>query len=169
MLNIEQVNQMTKQQYIEQFGEVFEHSPWIAEQAWEQRPFADKSELHRAMLAVVLSSSTEQQLALFRAHPNLATRIRVGDYSTKEQQGAGLDQLTQEEYEQFRDLNEAYQLRFGFPFLMAVKGKDKSMILAAMQERVEHTPEQEAAQALREIEKITRFRLDDLIAEEQVH
>lgn len=167
MLSMEQVNQMSKQQFVEQFGEVFEHSPWIAEHAWELRPYDNKRELHRVMMAVVLDAPIERWLELYRAHPNLATRIRIGDYSTKEQQSAGLAQLTQAEYTQFRDWNEAYQVKFGFPFVMAVKGKDKSMIWEAMQKRYEHTSDQETAQAMKEIEQITRFRIDALIADAQ--
>ncbi|MCA0754170.1 2-oxo-4-hydroxy-4-carboxy-5-ureidoimidazoline decarboxylase [Paenibacillus sp. N4] len=162
-LTIEQINELSREQFIEALGAVFEHSPWVAGTAWACRPFGSSDELHEAMMNVVRESRTETIVDLFRAHPDLGTRLAVADYSAREQEGAGLDRLSAEEYEQFRSLNEAYVAKFGFPFILAVRGKTKEQILEAMTSRIEHPASLEAEQAMLEIGKITGFRLKDLI------
>lgn len=164
-MNQADVNVMTQEQFIDVFGGIFEHSAWVAEATWEKRPFTSKKELHNAMMEVVRTSSEDHIIRLFRAHPDLATRIRIGEYSTKEQQGVGLDRLSEGEFEQFAKLNQAYTDKFKFPFILAVKGKGKADILKAMQERIHHSLEREATQAMQEIGKITGYRLDELIIE----
>lgn len=164
----EEINRMSRETFVERFGAVLEHSPWVAEQAWASRPFASAGELHARMMSIVLNAPEEKLLALIRAHPDLATRMGIGSltaYSAKEQQGAGLDRLTPEEFETFSSLNAAYMERFGFPFIFAVKGRGKDDILAAMRERVGHSPEDERKEALEQIGRIAAFRLADLIAE----
>lgn len=162
-LTIGQINEFSKELFVEKLGAVFEHSPWVAGAAWECRPFGSADELHEAMMNVVRESRIETIVDLFRAHPDLGTRLAVANYSAREQQGAGLDRLTAEEYEQFRSLNEAYVSKFGFPFILAVRGKTKEQILEAMASRIQHPASLEAEQALLEIAKITGFRLKDLI------
>lgn len=164
-MNLSRINDLTKEQFTEALGAVFEHSPWVAEQAYEARPFHTVDELHDAMVKVVVNSPEESKIALFRAHPDLATRIKIGDYSTKEQQGAGLDRLTPEEFEVFSASNQRYTDKFGFPFILAVRGKDKSDILAAMEARIDNSLKEEADEALWQIARITKFRLHDLITE----
>ncbi|WP_308634266.1 2-oxo-4-hydroxy-4-carboxy-5-ureidoimidazoline decarboxylase [Paenibacillus silvisoli] len=160
-----QLNTFGKNMFLAQLGGVFEHSPWVAERAWERRPFHSINELHEAMMNAVNGAAEEQVTGLICAHPDLAARMQLSPYSSAEQQGAGLTQLSSEEYRQFTERNTAYKAKFGFPFIMAVRGKTKSELLAAMQERLHHTVQQERKQALLEIHRITLFRLMDLIEE----
>jgi 2-oxo-4-hydroxy-4-carboxy-5-ureidoimidazoline decarboxylase len=164
-ITIEKINESSREQFVELLGDIFEHSPWIANSAYGARPFASVDALHTAMINVVRESRVETIVDLFRAHPDLGTRLAVAEYSAQEQQGAGLNQLTTEEYECFYSLNQTYLRTFGFPFILAVRGKQKEDILEAMKARIWNTASEEAEQALLEIEKITGFRLRDLIIE----
>jgi 2-oxo-4-hydroxy-4-carboxy-5-ureidoimidazoline decarboxylase len=149
--------------FVEALGWVFEHSPWVAQRAWLDRPFASLDDLCDKMTARVDAASREEQLALLRAHPDLGTRARVSPVSAGEQAGAGLDRLTPEEYETLLRLNAAYTEKFGFPFLYAVKGSDKFAILQALGRRSESPPEDEFQEALRQVYRIARFRLEGII------
>jgi 2-oxo-4-hydroxy-4-carboxy-5-ureidoimidazoline decarboxylase len=164
-ITIEQINESSREQFVELVGEIFEHSPWIAACAYAARPFGSVEALHTAMINVVRESRVETIVDLFRAHPDLGTRLAVAEYSAHEQQGAGLNQLSTEEYNRFYGLNQTYLKTFGFPFILAVRGKKKEDILEAMEARLWHSASEEAEQALREIEKISGFRLKDLIIE----
>lgn len=163
MTTLGHINELDRLAFTAELGAVFEHSPWIASAAWENRPFASAEQLHEAMINVVREASRDKLIELFRAHPDLGTRLSVAPYSAKEQQGAGLNQLTNEEYELFFDRNKKYVDKFGFPFILAVRGKSKADILAAMERRIQHTVQEEMELALSEIEKITSFRINDLI------
>ncbi|WP_372813248.1 MULTISPECIES: factor-independent urate hydroxylase [Paenibacillus] len=165
-ISIGQLNRMTQAGFVEALGAVFEHSPWVAERAYAARPFADSEQLHRAMLRVVDGASREERLALLRAHPDLAGRLQMSELSVQEQRGVGLNELSVDEYDMFTRINTAYTGKFGFPFIMAVKGSSKELILEAMLARLEHNVQQEQRQAMTEIAQITRFRLDDLILQE---
>lgn len=156
---------MDKNSFTETLGWIFEHSPWVAERTWSKKPFASISDLHQVMKHIVNESTTEEKLALVRAHPVLATRQRMAEASVEEQSGAGLNQLSKEEFEDFQQLNQAYFDKFQFPFIMAVKGQNKDTIRAAMRERLQLSPEKELEEALQQIYKIARFRLEDLIIE----
>src|SRR5690348_202427 len=120
-MTLADLNAATRAQFVETLGWIFEHSPWVAERAYDMRPFASIDDLHRAMTTVVTSANREEQLALLRAHPDLGTRARVSDASRGEQEGAGLDRLTPDEFERMSRWNAEYRDRFGFPFLFAVK------------------------------------------------
>ena len=149
-------------------GGVFEHSPWIARAAYGARPFGSIAELHAAMLRVAADASKDRQLRLLQAHPALApsTPTTLTAASAAEQAGVGLDRLEADETAVFDALNRAYRARFGFPFIIAVRGqRDRSAILAALQSRVRNAPETEHTTALAEVAKIARFRLKDLISE----
>jgi 2-oxo-4-hydroxy-4-carboxy-5-ureidoimidazoline decarboxylase len=149
--------------FVEALGWVFEHSPWVADRAWLERPFASLDDLCDKMTAQVDAASREEQLALLCAHPDLGTRARVSRASAGEQAGAGLDQLTPDEYESLLRLNTAYKKKFGFPFLYAVKGSDKLAILEALGRRLESAPEEEFQAALGQVYRIARFRLEGII------
>ncbi|MCD9023324.1 2-oxo-4-hydroxy-4-carboxy-5-ureidoimidazoline decarboxylase [Cohnella silvisoli] len=157
------ISKMSREQFTEVLGGIFEHAPWVAASAWELRPFKSRKELHDRMMDVVKRAPKETVTALFRGHPDLATRLQVTEYSASEQHGAGLDQLTQEEYEHFVAYNRDYTEKFGFPFIMAVKGKGRSEILIAMKTRINHSEAEERETALVEIGKITGFRMEDLL------
>jgi 2-oxo-4-hydroxy-4-carboxy-5-ureidoimidazoline decarboxylase len=165
--SIADLNQMSQAALTEALGAVFEDTPAIARQTWHQRPFADRVDLHQKMVDVVRSLSQEEQLALIRAHPDLGSKAKMAGASIKEQTGAGLDQLTPSEYERFQALNQQYQAKFGFPFVIAVKDHTKISILDAFEQRLEHSIDLERAQALTEIVRIAEFRLFDWIEEEK--
>ncbi|MDI4646256.1 2-oxo-4-hydroxy-4-carboxy-5-ureidoimidazoline decarboxylase [Cohnella hashimotonis] len=166
MLTLSVVNGLERGSFVEALGSVFEHSPWVAEAAWAARPYLSVGALHQAMMDVVRDAPRARLIAFLRAHPDLGTRLAVTPYSASEQAGAGLDRLTAEEYEIFTHLNQTYVERFGFPFILAVKGKSKEEILEAMRTRVNHDAERELAEAVSQIARITGFRLADLVAGE---
>jgi urate oxidase len=163
---------MERADFVARFGGVFEHSPWIAERAFDETLPADcdsAAGLHGALCGVFRIASHGERLVVLRAHPDLAGRLALagnltGD-STKEQASAGLDCLTLEELARFTELNDAYQRNFGFPFIMAVKGRSKDEILAAFQTRIENDAETEFEIACREVERIALLRLDGLLPE----
>jgi 2-oxo-4-hydroxy-4-carboxy-5-ureidoimidazoline decarboxylase len=167
-MRLTDVNRMSAAEFRHALGGVFEHSPWIAERAWTARPFTSVQTLHAAMTAVVRAASPDEQLALLRAHPDLAGRAAragaLGDSSRAEQASAGLDRLTDEEHERFGRLNAAYRERFDFPFIIAVRRRDKASILAAFAQRLGNTREAEIEAALGQVFAITRGRLDALVA-----
>lgn len=163
-------SRMTRAEFIETFGRVFEHSAWVAERTWEmgQDALWDTADgLHRAMAAAVDLASDDDKLALLCAHPDLAGRLALaGDLtreSAREQSSAGLDQCTPEELERFTRLNDAYRTRFGFPFIMAVRGANRADILAAFERRLQNSRDDELATTLAEVKKIALLRLRDLL------
>jgi 2-oxo-4-hydroxy-4-carboxy-5-ureidoimidazoline decarboxylase len=166
-LSLADVNRMSASELRAALGGVFEHSPWVAERAGTARPFPSLAALHAAMVSVVRAASREEQLALLRAHPDLAGKTsRAGAMtraSVAEQSSAGLDRLTEEESERFGRLNAVYRERFGFPFIIAVRKHDKAAILAAFERRLGHTTEEEIEAALAQVFDITRLRLDALV------
>ena len=167
LLTVGAVNTLGAPAFSARFGDVAEASPWIADAAFEARPFADREALVAAFAAVVRAASREAQLALLRAHPDLAGRAAVaGDIaeeSRREQAGAGLDRLTVGELARFRDLNARYRERFGFPFIHAVKGATKDAILSAFEARIDNDADTERAAALANVERILRFRIEDRV------
>ena len=168
LLSIDVVNALDAVAFATCFGDVAEDSPWVAETAFETRPFVDHDALVEAFAAAVRSASSRKQLALLRAHPDLAGRAAVaGDVaeeSRREQAGAGLDRLTADELTRFHVLNARYRERFGFPFVLAVKGATKDAILAAFEARIDNGTDAERAVALGNVERIFRFRIEDRVA-----
>lgn len=150
--------------FIANLGGIYEHSPWIAERAWMHQPFESLEELHAALVTVVKEASKEEQLALICAHPELAGKeAEAGTLttaSTYEQQGAGLNQCSREELQRLRQLNVDYRNKFGFPFVIAVKGLTRYQIMDAMQSRMANPQAVEFQACLEEIFKIAKFRLD---------
>ncbi|MEK3917546.1 factor-independent urate hydroxylase [Paenibacillus sp. FSL H7-0331] len=166
LFSIKQINTMNRDAFMSTLGSIFEHSPWVAERVYAYRPFKESNHLHRTMLEAVYLAHRDEQLSLLRAHPDLAGRLQMSDASVQEQRGAGLTDLTQEELAAFTACNTEYTDKFGFPFIMAVKGSTKDQILAAMQLRIHNDTETELRQALLEIAKITKFRIQDIIQSE---
>jgi 2-oxo-4-hydroxy-4-carboxy-5-ureidoimidazoline decarboxylase len=167
MLDIQTISAMDRGDFIAAIGPVFEHSPWIAERAWEARPFADLAALHAALAAAITAASPAEQLALLNAHPELAGRAaRAGEITAEsrgEQGRAGLDQLTEAELAQFDELNRDYRARFGFPFIIAVHGRGKTEILQAFERRLSCDPGSEVATAFGQVAEIGRLRLERLL------
>jgi 2-oxo-4-hydroxy-4-carboxy-5-ureidoimidazoline decarboxylase len=157
--SLSELNQLSQVAFTEALGSVFEHTPSIAERVWHDRPFTTVLALHQQMVTAMHTLTSDQQLALIRAHPDLGSKAKMAPDSVAEQAGAGLDQLSEEEFTRFCTLNRQYQSQFGFPFIIAVKNHTKASILAAFITRLTHTQAQEQAQALLEIAEIARFRL----------
>ncbi len=156
---------------MDRFGSLYENSPWIAEQVFEEGSATAQGleELHNNFRCVVLSADLEQQFELLNAHPELACsqaeQSMLSAESSEEQSGAGLDQCTEEEFFEFSELNQAYRELFGFPFILAVKGYERQEILEIFHERLGNDPESEFAEALRQVVWIGRFRLEALFDE----
>ena len=162
---IAQLNQMSQADFTEALGEIWEETPEIAEQAWHSKPFKDLNALHQAMVAVVGSMREAEQLALIKAHPDLGSKTKMAEASVQEQAGIGLDRLSESEYQQFQSLNQAYKDKFNFPFIVAVKYHTKESILQAFETRLENDRQREKQQALNEIGKIARLRLEYIITD----
>ena len=163
-IELSALNAMSDEAFVATLGDIFEHSPWVAEAVLERRPFQSLRSLHAAMVEAVDEAGRRKQRELICAHPDLAGKAtragELSDDSTREQAGAGLDALSDEQYRRFRDLNDAYQARFGFPFIIAVRGHDRESILGNFEQRLENDDEEEFRRALCEIAKIARYRLD---------
>ncbi len=166
-VSIEVLNRLDRDGFVGRLGDIFEHSPWVAEGAFGRRPFADRAVLLAAMHDVVECAGAERQLALIAAHPELAVARpdprRLGVQSAREQTGAGLDRLSEPEYAQFRRRNRAYRERFGFPFVIAVAGLDKAAIIAALERRLGSDRPAEIRAALDNIHRIAEHRLARLL------
>lgn len=156
-----------RDEFVRTLGGIFEHTPWIAERAYAARPFASVDDLHRAMVATLASAPLEAKLALICAHPELAGKEAAAGTMTAdsvgEQASAGLDRCTPDELARLRAGNTAYRDKFGFPFVMAVKGKSRQEILTALASRVGGTRDAEFARCIDEIGKIARLRLDAML------
>ena len=157
------LNGLSHEEFGRACGPVFESSPWIAAETAAQRPFADFDALLRALCGRVRSAAPERQLALICAHPDLVGRMTLTAESQREQASAGLTALTPEEIELFRARNESYRNRFGFPFVICARLNKKEAILAAFDQRLPHSREEEIEAALEEIFKIAALRLRDIV------
>lgn len=164
MRTIADINAMTAAQFLTDFGDVAEHSPWVAEAALTARPYANREAMIAAFETALRNAEMPAQLALVRAHPDLAGKARLTADSSREQAGAGLGTLTAEEMQRFTAFNEAYRARFGFPFIFAVKRAAKHQILAAFETRLAHGADTEFTTALAQIARIFRFRIEDRVA-----
>ncbi|MBF2078098.1 MAG: 2-oxo-4-hydroxy-4-carboxy-5-ureidoimidazoline decarboxylase [Synechococcales cyanobacterium T60_A2020_003] len=160
--SLHDINQMSQDQFVQVFGSIFEHTPAIAAQAWEQRPFEIVDDLYQAMITVVDGLSADRKLALVCVHPDLGSNAKIAKASVQEQSSAGLDRLSPAEYERFQRLNQAYKEKFKFPFIIAVRNHTKESILAAFEERLNSDPATELQQALTEIKAIAKFRLETI-------
>ena len=167
MLTLEALNRMSQTAFVDALGDVFERSRWVAERAWSARPFTDVEILHHAMVEAVRRATPAEQIALLCAHPDLAGKAaRAGSMtasSVAEQSAAGLDRLTDAEYERFQRLNTAYRERFGFPFIVAVRRHDQASTLVAFETRLAHSRDVEIDTALAQVYDIARMRLDRLL------
>ena len=166
-MQLADLNRMDRGAFVTALGGVFEHSPWVAERCFGDRPFASIGALHAAMVAAMDRALASEQVTLLQAHPELAGKAAIRDEltddSTREQDGAGLDQCSPSEYARITELNRRYNAKFGFPFIFAVKGKDREGILREFARRVELNRPTEFAEALRQVARIARFRLEALI------
>ena len=166
---LETANLMPADEFIEVFGDVAEHSPWVAEDAAARRPYASREAMIAAFQAAIGEAGADRQHELLRQHPDLAGKAAMAgaltEDSAREQAGAGLDRLTAEEFERFTAFNTAYRARHGIPFILAVRGATKDDILAAFEQRSGNTPEEELVGALEQVCRIVRFRIEDRVSE----
>ena len=168
-MTVDDLNRTDLATFVATLGSVYEHSPWVAERAAKARPFASFDALHAAMSHVVAAAGDAQQLALIRAHPELAGKAMVRKEltadSTSEQIGAGLTQCSPEELARLTALNARYREKFGFPFILAVKGYDRAGVIAEFARRADNDRANEFAESLRQIDRIARIRLEALLAD----
>jgi OHCU decarboxylase len=165
-VDLAEVNALGEREFVARLGAVFEHSPWIARKAWQRRPFASVNEIHQAMTAAVLDATREQQLALVRAHPELAATHTLTVDSSGEQARLGFTQLTQAERAKMADLNRHYRDRFGFPCIVALRLHDtRTDVIAEMERRLRNDATTELENALEQIGHIARGRLQKLFGE----
>ncbi len=157
------LNKLSQEEFTQALGAIFEHTPAIARSTWDDRPFASTADLYTKMVTAVSAMTEAEKLALIQAHPDLGSKAKMAEASISEQAGAGLDQLSVEEFDRFQFLNRSYREKFGFPFIVAVKNYTKTSILAAFKQRLDNSPETEMQQALAEICEIARFRLESAI------
>ena len=168
-ISIDEINRSSAERFVELLGGIFEHSPWVPELVYPDRPFASRVALHQAMSAAVRRAPEVHRMELLCSHPELAGREAsegtLTNASKSEQAKAGLNQCSAEELAEIGSLNQAYRAKFGFPFILAVTGLDKHQIIAAMKNRLKNKEDREFETALGEVEKIARIRIDALIDE----
>ena len=161
---INKINKLPQSEFIKVFDNIFENARWMAEELYKQKPFEDFEELSSKMMDIFEMSSKEKKLKILNDHPNLGDKTKISSLtqdSLKEQKIVGLDQCTKEEFDEFKKLNDAYK-KFGFPFIMAVKGKNKNEILENFRKRISSEKEMEFNEAIKQVKKIARLRLEDL-------
>lgn len=163
VLTLKQVNEMPLADFVTEFGDVAEHSPWVAEGAARLRPYAERDNMIDAFSATLSAAEKPAQLALICAHPDLAGKAKLTADSQSEQSGAGLDTLTADEMQKFTQLNKKYKEKFQFPFIFAVKGATKHQILASFEQRIDNNADAEFATALDNIKRIFMFRIEDQV------
>jgi 2-oxo-4-hydroxy-4-carboxy-5-ureidoimidazoline decarboxylase len=158
----------TLQEFLALCGNVFEHSPWLVERVWYFRPFADGNALYAAFYEALHALNPAEQLRLFTAHPELADKVAIAagmtDDSVAEQASAGLDRLSPEEFASFQSLNDDYRRKHGFPFIICARLHGKQEILQAMQTRLARGSDEERQEAIEQISRICRFRVEALLA-----
>ena len=159
---IDEANSLDRAAFVARFGAIYEQSPWVAEEAWKRRPFANRDALEHAMQDTVRQAERGHQLELLRAHPRLGTRLARSGYSQAEQAGAGLGELTAAERSELEALNESYERKFGFPFIFAVRNASLRAILESCRSRIGAEAGAEFDESLRQVFRIAAFRLADL-------
>ena len=161
--SIDKINQLTKNDFIDIFGNVFEKTYWIADKAYNLKPYNNLNELSSSIIKVFENSSKEDFLKIFNAHPELAVKQKLTEDSQKEQDKANLNQCRNEEFNDFQNLNIEYKKKFGFPFIIAVKGKNKDEILINFRKRIKNEANLEFEEAKKQVKKIASFRLKEII------
>jgi|TARA_B100001758_G_C18314090_1_gene559507 OHCU decarboxylase len=160
---IKDINLLTKKEFLSIFGNIFEKSDWIAISTFELKPFKDIKDFKDKMMNIYEKSSKEKIIIIFNLHPKLAVEKKLTSFSSKEQFEAKLNTCTKEEMIEFRNLNEHYHEKFGFPFIMAVKGKSKNEILDSFRQRVKNNFEVEFNEAKLQVKKIASLRLNEIL------
>ena len=162
---INKINKLPKSEFIKVFGNIFESSGWISEELYKLKPFDGFEELSTKILDIFENATKESQIKILRAHPDLANKTKIGSLTTdskNEQNSAGLDKCTSEEFDEFKNLNFEYKKKFGFPFIFAVKGKSKLEILTSFRKRISCDINVEFEEAKKQVKKIANLRLNEI-------
>ena len=165
MKTVDRINKLSRSEFVEIFADIFEKTKWIAEKLYNQKPFDDFKDLCSKMLGIFETAGKETQLKILRAHPDLADKVTVNlltSNSRSEQSNAGLDQCSEEEFNEFKNLNKSYRQKYGFPFVIAVKGKNKIDILSEFRKRILNSVDEEFNEAIIQIGKIANLRLNEI-------
>ena len=163
MDSIDTFNKLNKSEFLSTFGNVFEKTEWIAEKCYDSKPYNNVQELVNKMMEIFENSIKEKHLKILNSHPDLAVKKKLTKESENEQANANLNQCTNEEFEEFNKLNEKYKKKFGFPFIIAVKGKNKNEILNIFRQRITNNINLEFEEAKKQVKKIATFRLSEII------
>ena len=161
---INKINKLTKSEFVKVFANIFENAGWIAEKLYNQKPFDNFEELSSKMINIFENSSNEEKLKILNDHPDLANKAKIGlltPNSTEEQTNAGLNNCTENEFNEFKKLNTIYK-KFGFPFILAVKGKNKNEILNNFRQRIVSDSKTEFEEATNQVKKIANLRLEEI-------
>ena len=158
------LNSINENEFTSIFGSIFEKSEWIATETFKQKPFENSQDLINKMIKIYESCSTEQIIIILNLHPKLAIEKKLTSFSSKEQSKAKLDRCSKEELEEFNQLNFDYEKKFQFPFIIAVKGKNKNEILENFRSRINNDYEKEFQEAKRQVIKIALFRLNEILS-----
>ena len=161
--SIEKINLLSENEFIGTFGNIFEKTNWIANRAFNSKPYRNFNEFISTIIKIYENSSKEDCIKIFNAHPELAVEKKLTEDSHKEQKGANLNRCNDEEFNEFKDLNYEYKKKFGFPFIIAVKGKNKSEILINFRKRIKNEIDLEFEEAKNQVKKIATFRLKEII------
>ena len=161
---INKINKLSQSEFIKVFANIFENTGWIAEELYKQKPFGDFQELSSKMMNIFEMCPKEKKLEILNDHPDLGNKAKISLLtvdSLKEQKNAGLDQCTKEEFSELKKLNDTYK-KFGFPFILAVKGKSKIEILNNFRKRINSEPQIEFEEAVKQVKKIASLRLKEI-------
>ena len=162
---INKINKLSQSEFIKVFANIFENARWIAEELYNQKPFNNFEELSSIILNIFETATKEKQLKILNSHPDLADKTKIASLTTEsreEQSNAGLDQCSEEEFIEFKNLNEKYKKKFGFPFIYAVKGKSKMEILSNFKRRISYDIKDEFIEAKKQVKKIASLRLNEI-------
>ena len=162
---IKNINKLSQSEFVKVFANIFENASWIAKDVYNEKPFKDFADLSQKMLSIFSTSTKENQLKILKAHPDLADKTKIGSLtpdSKKEQSNAGLDQCSEEEFNEFKNLNNEYKKKFGFPFIYAVKGKEKKYILSNFRQRSSNDIDVEFIEAKKQVKTIASLRLNEI-------
>ena len=165
MKTIDKINKLSRSEFVEIFANIFEKTKWIAEKLYNQKPFDNFKDLSSKMLGIFETAGKETQLKILEAHPDLADKVTVNlltSNSWSEQSNAGLDQCSEEEFNEFKNLNKSYKQKYGFPFVIAVKGKNKIEILSEFRKRILNSVDEEFNEAIIQVGKIANLRLNEI-------
>ena len=163
MIDIKKINNLDKSEFLSIFGNVFEKSKWISEKVFDKKPFKNLESFVSEIIGIYENSDNKTILEILNSHPELAVEKKLTTDSEFEQSKANLKHCTPEEFDQFKKLNIEYKKKFNFPFIIAVKGKNKNEILNYFKERINNSLEEEFLEAKKQVKKIATFRLEEII------